>query len=139
MLTRSRKKNTENSSGENRQYLLKVFLWFLLVLSDDSDKTGEIPEMFSENGAAETPGKVTGKRHGSFASSHISDDFGESEEKNFSESAVMLKTERESPYPREAMEVSLPASVDLKKERPPKEDIQNKLNKFCSVCQVRKI
>merc|ERR1719347_983715 len=47
----------------------------------------------------------------------------------------MLKTERESPYPPEVMEVNLPASVDLKRERPPKEDIQNKLNKFCSVCQ----
>ena len=34
------------------------------------------------------------------------------------------------------MEVSLPANLDLKRERPPKEDIQNKLNKFCSVCQV---
>ena len=47
------------------------------------------------------------------------------------------KTESESPPPPETMEVSLPVSLDLKKERPPKEDIQNKLNKFCSVCQVR--
>ena len=46
------------------------------------------------------------------------------------------KTESESPPPP-AMEVSLPANLDLKRERPPKEDIQNKLNKFCSVCQVR--
>ena len=48
------------------------------------------------------------------------------------------KTESESPPPPETMEVSLPVSLDLKKERPPKEDIQNKLNKFCSVCQVRR-
>ena len=47
------------------------------------------------------------------------------------------KTESESPPPPEPMEVSLPVSLDLKRERPPKEDIQNKLNKFCSVCQVR--
>ena len=47
------------------------------------------------------------------------------------------KTESASPPPPETMEVSLPVSLDLKKERPPKEDIQNKLNKFCSVCQVR--
>ena len=47
------------------------------------------------------------------------------------------KTESESPPAPEPMEVSLPVSLDLKRERPPKEDIQNKLNKFCSVCQVR--
>ena len=47
------------------------------------------------------------------------------------------KTESESPPRPETMEVSLPVSLDLKRERPPKEDIQNKLNKFCSVCQVR--
>ena len=41
---------------------------------------------------------------------------------------------RESPLP---LEVRLPSdTIDLKKERPPKEDIQNKLNKNCSVCQV---
>ena len=48
------------------------------------------------------------------------------------------KTESESPPPPETMEVGLPANMDLKRERPPKEDIQNKLNKFCSVCQVRR-
>ena len=94
--------------------------------------------MFSENGTGETPGKATGRRHGSFASSHVSDDFNESEGKNY-ESGLIAKTGRESPYPREALEVNLPATLDLKRERPPKEDIQNKLNKFCSVCQVRKI
>ena len=50
---------------------------------------------------------------------------------------VAPKTESESPPPPAPIEVSLPASLDLKRERPPKEDIQNKLNKFCSVCQVR--
>ena len=49
---------------------------------------------------------------------------------------MISKIESESPPPPEVMEVNLPASVDLKRERPPKEDIQNKLNKFCSVCQV---
>ena len=49
-------------------------------LSDDSDMTGEIPQMFSENGTVGKPGKATGKRHDSSASasSHHSDEFGES-------------------------------------------------------------
>ena len=49
---------------------------------------------------------------------------------------VLLESgyKRESPMP---LEVRLPSdNIDLKKERPPKEDIQNKLNKNCSVCQV---
>ena len=48
--------------------------------SDDSDMTGEIPQMFSENGTVGKPGKATGKRHDSSASasSHHSDEFGES-------------------------------------------------------------
>ena len=60
--------------------------------------------------------------------------------KHFHHSApgvVTPKTENDSPPPPKTMEVSLPANLDLKRERPPKEDIQNKLNKFCSVCQVR--
>ena len=50
---------------------------------------------------------------------------------------MVPKTERESPPPPETVEVNLPATVDLRRERPPKEDIQNKLNKSCSVCQVK--
>ena len=95
--------------------------------------------MFSENGAPEKPAKATGRRHASSASSDHSDDFGDSDRKNYSVPGMISKIESESPPPPEVMEVNLPASVDLKRERPPKEDIQNKLNKFCSVCQVRKI
>ena len=49
-----------------------------------------------------------------------------------------FKSEREPPVPvvMPPVEVTLPTNIDLKKERPPKEDIQNKLNKYCSVCQV---
>ena len=52
--------------------------------SDDSDMTGEIPQMFSENGTVGKPGKATGTRHDSSASasSHHSDEFGESVGRN---------------------------------------------------------
>ena len=45
----------------------------------------------------------------------------------------VFKNERVSPP---VVEVNLPTGIDLKKERPPKEDIQNKMNKSCTVCQV---
>ena len=48
----------------------------------------------------------------------------------------VFKNERVSPPPQPVLEVNLPTGIDLKKERPPKEDIQNKMNKSCTVCQV---
>ena len=76
MPTKSQRKNTENCSGGTRLFDLGNN-WN--SLSDDSDMTGEIPQMFSENGLVGKPGKATGKRHDSSASasSHHSDEFGE--------------------------------------------------------------
>ena len=75
MPIKSLRKNTENCSGETPGLFDLGNNWN--SLSDDSDMTGEIPQMFSENGLVGKPGKATGKRHDSSASSHHSDEFGE--------------------------------------------------------------
>ena len=102
--------------------------------SDDKDATSEIPQMFAETGLTKPKSSKISKRVPSFASS------GPSEadmETTIREDEGSFKSERESPLPVVTpIEVTLPTNIDLKKERPPKEDIQNKLNKYCSVCQV---
>ena len=102
--------------------------------SDDKDATSEIPQMFAETGLAKPKSAKISKRVPSFASSGPSEADMETDIRGDEGS---FKSERESPLPVvPPVEVTLPTNIDLKKERPPKEDIQNKLNKYCSVCQV---
>ena len=75
------------------------------------------------------------RRAPSYASSAPSESDTGDTETGVRADETRYKSERESPIPP-PVEVILPAGIDLKKERPPKEDIQNKLNKYCSVCQV---
>ena len=111
------------ASGKIHLITLPTQTQSYLNFSDDTDATDEIPQIFTHT-------QQISKRVASYASSANSDDVGDNFENGF-------KTERESPPPQPpVMAVTMPPSVDLKKERPPKEDIQNKLNKSCSVCQV---
>ena len=91
--------------------------------------------MFAETGLAKPKSAKISKRVPSFASSDRSEADMENDIRGDEGS---FKSERESPLPvvMPPVEVTLPTNIDLKKERPPKEDIQNKLNKYCSVCQV---
>ena len=79
MPIKSQRKNTENCSGETEVCLFEIISNSWNSLSDDSDMTAEIPQMFSENGLVGKPGKATGKRHDSSASasSRHSEEFGE--------------------------------------------------------------
>ena len=95
----------------------------------------EIPQMFAETGLAKPKSSKIKKRVPSYASSAGRSEADMDHDTRGDEAS--LKSERESPLPVVLpVEVTLPTGIDLKKERPPKEDIQNKLNKYCSVCQV---
>ena len=103
--------------------------------SDDKDAMSEIPQMFAETGLTKPKSAKINKRVPSYASSTGQSEADMDPDTRGEEGS--LKSERESPLPVVLpVEVTLPTGIDLKKERPPKEDIQNKLNKYCSVCQV---
>ena len=90
--------------------------------------------MFADTGLAKPKSSKISKRVPSFASSGPSEADMENDARGDEGS---FKSEMESPVPVvQPVEVTLPTGIDLKKERPPKEDIQNKLNKYCSVCTV---
>merc|ERR1719474_1782682 len=100
------------------------------LFSDDADVTDEIPQIFTKS-------VPISKRVASYASSANSDDYQDNLG-DMIRSETGVKSERDSPPPPQHPEpvVGVAPEIDLKKERPPKEDIQNKMNKNCSVCQV---
>jgi len=100
------------------------------LFSDDADVTDEIPQIFTKS-------VPISKRVASYASSANSDDYQDNLG-DMIRSETGVKSERDSPPPPQQPEpeVGVAPEIDLKKERPPKEDIQNKMNKNCSVCQV---
>ena len=92
------------------------------------DSPSPLPQMGSENVTVGEPAMATGTRQDSSASasSHHSEDFGES---FWRDNFIILKLR--------LLEPGVTPPQDLRRERPLKEEIENKRNKFCSVCQVR--
>jgi len=104
------------------------------LFSDDSDMTGGPLKMFSEDVLTQAVHRASPKKMRvtednlsilSFPASNHSDDY-----MDYLDGPKVPKSEPTpvSPPP--------PVGLDLKVERPPKADIQNKANKTCSVCQV---
>jgi len=98
------------------------------LFSDDADVTDEIPQIFAKS-------VPISKRVASYASSANSDEYQDNLGDTFRPESE-VKSERDSPTPPQEPDLGVSADIDLKKIRPPKEDIQNKMNKYCSVCQV---
>jgi len=107
------------------------------LFSDDSDMTGSIPnKMFTEDVMSQmrqmiSPNKIKAMEETISTLGYPATNNSE-EYMGYLDSPKVPKLE---PEPEPPVPAPL-AGIDLKVERPPKADIQNKANKTCSVCQV---
>jgi len=103
------------------------------LFSDDSDMTGAPLKMFTED-LAHSPRKMKVMDDNLSVLSYPASNHSEEYMDYLDGPKVVPKSE---PDCDQATPTPLPSGgVDLKIERPPKADIQNKANKTCSVCQV---